>query len=333
MKLVNLLALTYGELINKPFISSFTNITFDAKKVKRGDLFVAFDVVDIQEAIFNGAYGIVFDKPTQITDTEIAWIKVKQSSDALRRLLRFRLIEKEVESYQLNEVEFRLAQEIESDNSLLCVEGEIQQLWKSLWEVDDKTKLFFCPTLTDVEIFTDIKQLPTRADSKMQVVEKTLFETSFIYDDIFYANQHLPTLFLPYLENILSFYKEQKIRFRIKKINFIKNFQPQFVNKYLEPKEFGESESVLVFEHNKQFVKDEIAYLQKNATWAKKIYFIPHYLEKEYAGKESVVFYKTYRTIVSQLKKRSFHFALIVDAKEDDIVQKPKQQTQLLLDF
>ena len=72
MRLENLLALTHGKLISEPFVNSFENIVFDARSVKRGDLFMAFDDRSIEEAIFNGAYGILFDKPTQITDSEIA---------------------------------------------------------------------------------------------------------------------------------------------------------------------------------------------------------------------------------------------------------------------
>ena len=36
----------------------------------------------------------MFDKPTQISDTEIAWVKVDDCEDALKRLLRFRLMKR-----------------------------------------------------------------------------------------------------------------------------------------------------------------------------------------------------------------------------------------------
>ena len=96
MRLENILALTHGKLINEPFVKIFENIVFEAKSVKRGDFFIAFDEETIEDAILNGAYGVMFDKPTQISDTEIAWIKVNECEDALKRLLRFRLIEKDI---------------------------------------------------------------------------------------------------------------------------------------------------------------------------------------------------------------------------------------------
>ena len=82
MRLENLLALTQGTLQNQPFVSRFEGISFNAKKVKRGNLFVAFSNAEIDEAILNGAYGIIFDRPTQIADNEIAWIKVDDVDDA-----------------------------------------------------------------------------------------------------------------------------------------------------------------------------------------------------------------------------------------------------------
>ena len=43
MRLENFLALTHTSLINEPCVNSFENIVFEASKVKRGDLFFAFD--------------------------------------------------------------------------------------------------------------------------------------------------------------------------------------------------------------------------------------------------------------------------------------------------
>ena len=43
MRLENLLALTYAKLIHEPCVNSFDNITFEEHRVKRGDLFFAFD--------------------------------------------------------------------------------------------------------------------------------------------------------------------------------------------------------------------------------------------------------------------------------------------------
>ena len=130
MRLENVLALTDGKLINDPFVKQFTNIVFDVSKVKRGDLFIAFHEESIEEAIFNGAYGILFDKPTQIRDNEIAWIKVNKIEDALKRLLRFRLIEKDIVVYECNEVILKLALQVMTEPNFIALEGDISSMVK-----------------------------------------------------------------------------------------------------------------------------------------------------------------------------------------------------------
>jgi ferrochelatase len=167
----------------------------------------------------------------------------------------------------------------------------------------------------------------------MEIFEKTLFESSFVYDDVFYTNQQIPSLFLPYLENILFLYKEQQVRFRIKKLTFIDNFKPQFVNKNLEAKEFGESESVLIFEQNKKFFLEELHFLEQNGSWAKIVCFLPQSYKKEFNSNNKLIFYKSKKEIVSYLQKNNFHFSLILGCESEEILQKPKLQMQLLLDF
>ena len=129
MRLENVLALTYGKLINTPFVSSFTTVTLDAKSVKRGDLFMAFDEESIEEAILNGAYGIVFCKPTQISDSEIAWIKVANLEDALARLLRFKLIDTNSQIYETNDIVIELALQIMTESSFCrCLKFDKREL-------------------------------------------------------------------------------------------------------------------------------------------------------------------------------------------------------------
>ena len=132
MRLENILALTHGELINSPFVNSFENIVFEAKAVKRGDLFMAYDEETIEEALFNGAYGIIFDKPTQIRDSETAWIKVSSLDEALKRILRFILIEKEIEVYECNEIILKLALQVVTQPNFIALEGDIKNLYKTL---------------------------------------------------------------------------------------------------------------------------------------------------------------------------------------------------------
>lgn len=331
MRLENILALTYGKLINEPFVNIFENIIFDAKAVKRGDLFIAFDEEAIEDAIFNGAYGVIFDKPTQISDTEIAWIQVQNIDDALKRLLRFRLIEKEVTVYESNEIILKLALQVITESKFIALEGDFKKLFKTLWHVENESVILFCPALFDKSIFTDIKTLPKTAIEPIAIMEKTLFETSFIYNNIFYERQLISPFFIPYLEELLHLYRSLKINYRLRKFTPIEHFEAVFTNKNFEVKEFGASDKVLIFEKNTDLIESEITFLEKHANWAKIIYIIPHASECE--KNENIFKYQNDKDILTLLRNNSFHFALIVGV-DKSILSKPlTNQTQLTLDF
>jgi ferrochelatase len=335
MRLENLLALTDGKLVNTPFVKQFTNIIFEAKKVKRGDLFIAFEEESIEEAVLNGAYGVMFDKPTQITDTEIAWIKVDEIDEALKRLLRFRLIEKEIVVYECNEIILKLALQVMSETNFIALEGDIETIYKTLWDLEDLNIILFSPALTSKDLFTDIKQFPNSANKdEITVMEQTLFETSFVYDDIFYERQLISPFFIPFLEDLFYFFKTLKINFRLRKFTPIDHFEAVFTNKNFEVKEFGTSDKVLIFEKSTTLIDKEIVFLQTQAPWAQIVYVVPQDIAKELEDKTGILGYSNTNEILNILKTSQFHFALIVGASKDILTKPLTNQAQIsLFDF
>ena len=337
MRLENVLALTHGKLVNTPFVSRFTTVTLDAKSVKRGDLFMAFDEESIEEAILNGAYGIVFSRPTQISDSEIAWIKVTEIEDALSRLLRFKLIDTNSQIYETNDIVVKLALQIITESSFVVVSGSIKENFHKLWTLDTSSTILYSPTLTNPDIFAKSLKLTNSSHEKIDIIEQTLFETSFIFDNTFYERQLISPFFMPYLEGLLNLFKTLKINFRLRKFTPIDHFEAIFTNKKLELKEFGTSDKVLIFEKNISLIEEEILFLQKEATWAKIIYVLPSSskeLEEKIEKKESLIFYNYKDEIISLLQRNHFHFALIVGV-DKSIVNRPitNQATISLFDF
>ena len=333
MRLENILALTHATLLNEPCVNSFEFIVFDAQKVKRGDLFIAFDTHAIYEAVHNGAYGIVFDKPTQVSDVEIAWIKVDNIENALKRLLRFKMIEKEVVAYECNEIILKLALQIITPSNCLVLNGDVKTIFNSLWDVEDRATILFCPALLDKNIFATVKTFPKTAIEPIKIMEQTLFETSFIYDNKFYERRLISPFFIPFLEELLHLYKNLKIDFRLKKFIPIDHFEAVFTNKNFEIKEFGTSDKVLIFERDSDLISQEIDFLQKNAGWAKIIFVLPFQHAMKYENQNNVLTYKNEKEIVGVLKNNSFHFALIVGV-DKSILSKPlTNQKQLAMDF
>lgn len=334
MRLENVLALTHGKLINEPFVNIFTNIVFDSKVVKRGDLFLAFDEETIEEAIFNGAYGIVFSKPTQIRDSEIAWIKVQDIDESLKRLLRFRLIEKDITVYECNEIVLKLALQVVTETKFIALDGSLRDVFKQLWDIEESCTILFCPTLIDRDIFTKTVQLSINSFTHINIIEQTLFETSFIYDDIFYERQQISPFFMPYLEIVLNLFKNLKINYRLRKFTPINHFEAVFTNKKFELKEFGTTDKVLIFEKNSSLVESEILFLQREATWAKIVYLLPtkeQRLIDSIIDKTSLIVYNNENDIIKLLKKSDFHFALIIGADKSILTKPLNNQAEISL--
>ena len=333
MRLVNVLALTNAKLINDPFVSNFTNLVFEAKAVKRGDLFIAFDEENIEDAIANGAYGVIFDKPTQISDNEIAWIKVANIKEALKKLLRFKLIEKEILNYSCDEITLKFALQINSEPKLLIINKSLRKIAQNLWNIEKNSITLFSKKFQDIDIFTDINSLTQSDTQYIQVLEKTLFETSFIYEKKYYDREFISPLFISKINDLINLYKKLHIDFRLRKFSTIENFEPIFINKKLEIKEFGSTDRVLIFEKDLEFISQEIEFLKKNSAWAKTIYILPssyHNIDEE---NDNVYRYKKSKEILQILQKNNFNFALIVGA-DRSIISKPISiQTQLTLNF
>jgi len=311
MRLENFLALTKTSLYNEPCVNNFEDIVFEARKVQRGDLFFAYDEEEIAIAVQNGAYGIVCEnKPLHVDDNEIAWIKSTDIDETLKRLLRFKVIEKEVVAYECNEIILKLALQVQTQANLLTVNGSLQHIYKHLDALEPRSTILFCSSLSDKNIFANIKSLPNTAMKKIEIMEQTLFETSFIYDDVFYERQLISPLFMPYLEELLHFYKSLNINFRIRKFTPIEHFEPVFTNKKFEIKNFGTSDKVLIFESNKDLMTSEIDFLQHRATWANVVFILP--VGSVYDDNTNIYEYESKDEILDILRSTRFNFALIV---------------------
>ena len=330
MRLENLLALTEAKLVNEPCVSSFENIIFDASRVKRGDLFIASSIQDIDLAVSNGAYGIVYDRPVSITDAEIAWIEVVDIKIALEKLLRFRLIQNNIVAYECDEIVLKLASQIVTNENLVVATMFAEKLFKQLWQLEPRTTLLFSSTFHERDIFTNIKKIQKNPNSNIDIMEQTLFETSFIYNNKYYERQLISPFFMPYLEELFHLYDKLNINFRLRKFNTIDNFEAVFTNKKLEIKDFGASDKVLIFEKNTSLIQKEIDFLQSKASWANIIYILPQHVD---INDDTGVFrYKDKDEIKQILKENKFHFALVVGVDKSILSNKITNTSVSLFD-
>lgn len=332
MRLENLLALTQGQLIGEPSVSLFDAIAFDPRKVKRGSLFIAYNPDDIPEALANGAYGVLFEKPTQIGDPEIAWIKVESIDEALIKLLRFHILDKKIIAYACDPITLHLSSIVDTRDKIHKVEGSMQEIWDALWPLDSMAIVLFSPSLISPDLFVEYRPLEAASTKKIEIIEQTLFETSFIYADIFYERQMLSPFFIPYLEHLLHFYDKLSLEYQLKNFSKIGHFIPLFMNKRLEVKDFGSSERVVIFEPYLEFIEEQTSFLNEQATWAKIIYILPDRLRNEKSESvENIFFYRYPEEIVLMLQAKDFHFALVGGV--DKTILKPTRSTMTQLEL
>ncbi|MCK9372904.1 MAG: hypothetical protein M0P91_06875 [Sulfuricurvum sp.] len=332
MRLENILALTKGTLLGEPSVSFFDSVAFDPAKVKRGSLFIARSPDMIPEALQNGAYGILFDKPTQMGDPEVAWIKVESIETALKKLLRFYLLEKELQVYGCDPITLRLSMMVSTPSNFCSIEGSIEQIWEKLWPLEKKSIVLFSPALTDSDIFIEVSQLIRAQESTITIIEQTLFETSFIHNDVFYERQMLSPFFIPYLEHLLFFYTFLRIPFQLKGFGKIGHFIPVFTNSRLESIEFGTSDRVVIFEPFLELIDEQIDFLHTQASWAKILYLLPESMKSSLTiGVENILFYRYPEEVISLLQSKRFHFALVAGVDKGILHPARSSMRQLLL--
>ncbi|GMA99702.1 UDP-N-acetylmuramoyl-tripeptide--D-alanyl-D-alanine ligase [Pelosinus sp. IPA-1] len=86
---------TGGNLVNSIRLVNFTGVSTDTRTVKQGDLFIPlvgenFDGHDfIEQAIKNGASGVIFSRKNMLISKEITAIEVEDTLLALQNLARF----------------------------------------------------------------------------------------------------------------------------------------------------------------------------------------------------------------------------------------------------
>ncbi len=303
MTIDNLVKLTKGELLTSPSISSFNKIEFSANKVSMGDLFIYTEFEDIEKAIEKGAYAILYEKEIPIIDKEIAWIKVSSLKRALVRILRLYLREKSINIYYMNEIEREILKSISSSKNIVFLKESIFDIFKQLFNAKENSIIISSDEEILKEIYPDYKKMDESFDIYLNILNYSLFETTFIYNDKFWKNIKLPKIFIEELKTVLYFLKTYNINYELNSLNFIENhFEPVFIDKYLNQKSFGSTQRVLIFEKNYSMIDKEINFLKTEAKWAKTLLF-----------KEKEGYFKNFNQI---REYGDFNFGIVFSTKE-----------------
>jgi len=309
-----------GKLLNFPAVSFIYNVKTDVKKILEGDLFFALNEEDIPAAIEQGAFAIVIEKNTAILDNEIAWIKVDSLSVAIVKYLRYKLSQVELQAYHCDDISYEL---------LKIFSNQLQQIPK-IW-------LFSTNTHALLSHINDLKSGDTlicnnqellislypnyqnfNQDTTFKIknlIEHSLFETSFSYKDYFFSRIKLSSLYIqPFLE-VSNFIGSSLDVNKLKKVNY---FKPIFIDKFFNACEYGKSDKFILIQEKENLAQKELKYIHEKYKYAKTIVFSKEPLLFE--GFDSIIV-EDLENIFQILQDSSFNAVYIIGFKKQKVEQ------------
>ena len=274
MKIEDILNLTEGVLSNTPKVQAIEAATVYPSKVDHGDLFFSSDQEDIDKAIENGAYAIVYDDENIVkNDDEIAWIKVSDIQLAAFKLIRYVVIKKEASFYLLSEHELTFLKMILTHKTNIAfIANDWRKAFEQILNSDDA--LFIG---TDKELMKLIKPDATKLEREVDgyVISDTLFRTTFKVGGYVYQEKELIPFHLEYLLRVVHFCDEQELPYSVDRIKYTKHFMPVFIDMKLKSTRPSNSDRVAIFTDNLPDIAKAREYVMQSNMWVKSIVLTP----------------------------------------------------------
>jgi len=310
MKIEDILNLTEGVLTNTPQIQAIESATVFQSKVEHGDLFFSSNQEEIDQALLNGAYAIIYDNDAIVkNDDEIAWIKVSDIQLAAYKLIRYVTIKKEAQFFLVSEHELTFLKMILTHKTNIDF---ILNDWRKGFEQILNT----AGTLyvgTDKELMKlikpDIKKL--KRDVEGYVVFDTLFKTTFKVGGYVYQEKDLIPFHLEHLLRVIHFCNENNLAYDIERLKYTKHFTPVFIDGQLNTTRSNQSDKVAIFTDNIADIVEAREYIKRSNNWVKGIVLTPP--KTKIPGIDRPHWFKSEDEIRAILKNTLFNYAFILN--------------------
>ena len=326
MTIENLINIIGGKLVNKPKINRVESATIYPSKVESGDLFFATDKENAQKAIENGAYAVVYEGELEITDSEIAYIKVDSIKDATLKFLRYVVLQKESKVYLFEDIDISFLKQIVSRRS------SIYTIISSDWK-----KSFEAVLNSDYEVYiTNSKELAESLSPNYRtqkevaygyVISDSLLKTTFKIDKYIYQNAQMSPLFIENIKKVVKFCQEWDIDYDINRLKYTKEFRPFYIEDDLSPSNIGTTEKVLIFVNDLKIVDRAIQYLRHDGKWIKSIVLTPPKSKLDTVDRPN--WYQNEQEAKEILKNNFFHYAFCYNLKPEDILNREEDNNSL----
>jgi len=314
MKIEDILNLTEGTLSNTPQIQAIESATVYQSKVEHGDLFFSSNQEEIDQALANGAYAIVYDDDSIIKkDDEIAWIKVSDIQLAAFKLIRYVIIKKEAQFFLLSPHELTFLKMLLTHKTNIHF---IANDWRKAFEqiLNSDGTLYVG---TDKELMKlikpDIQKLEREVDG--YAVFDTLFKTTFKVGGYVYQEKDLIPFHLEYLLRVIHFCNTNNLPYDIERLHYSKHFTPVFIDNHLQKKRSSQSEQVAIFTDNIADIVEAREYIKRTNTWVKGIVLTPP--KTKVPGIDRPHWFEDEAQVRDILKNTLFNYAFIYNAHKD----------------
>ena len=307
MNISSIIDIIDGQLQNSPSISFIYNIKTDPKKVIEGDLFLVKNKDDIEIAMQNGAFAIVYDFEIEVLDKEIAWIRVSSVYQALVKLFRFKFSTLNLEVYYCDKVTYDLINIYKSSKKEIhLISSNLLRSTKIIENLSEE-EIFFCADEELIKkIYPNYKVFSTKEYKIDNLIEHSLFETSFSYEERYFNKLKIPSL---YINQFLNVYNFLNMDIDFHKLMKLTHFKPIFVDKYLNIIDFGKSNKFIVCQKNLELLVNEIKYLEKKYKYGKTIFISPIYIE---GLDEAQIVLEDLNNLKQVIKKENFNAIYIM---------------------
>jgi len=311
MKIEDILNLTEGTLSNTPKVQAIEAATVYHSKVDHGDLFFSSDQEEIDKAIENGAYAIVYDNENIVKkDEEIAWIKVSDIQLAAFKLIRYVIIKKEAQFFLLSEHELTFLKMILlHKNNISFVANDWRKAFEQILNSDGS--LFVG---TDKELMKLIKPDISKLEREVEgyPVSDTLFRTTFKVGGFVYQEKELIPFHLEYLLRVIDFCDKQELPYSVDRIKYTKHFLPVFIDMKLKSTRPSNSDRVAIFTDNLPDIAKAREYVMRSNMWVKSIVLTPP--KTKVPGIDHPHWFNNEEEVREILKSIHFNYAFIYNA-------------------
>ena len=320
MQISSILDIVDGSLLNSPSISFIYSIKTNALKVKEGDLFIAKNINEIDLAIRNGAFAIIFDTNVPIIDNEIAWIKVKNIDISIIKLIRFKLAIKNIEAFYCNKIIYDLLKIYSThfSKNVRLVPNKLENTFRFIDEIEDNDILISCNKNILDNIYPKNKDFDhiNKLNEIDNLIEHSLFETSFSYENVYFSRLKISSLYITDFLKVFNFFKQN---LDLTKLKSFYNFKPLFLDRNLNLVEFGKSDKFIICQNNEDLYENEIYYMKKQYKYAKNIFITSSYID--YLSKDEQILMTDIEQLKPILRKLKFNGIYILGFNYNEVYE------------